>query len=138
MRDSGTEKEPRRTFATKISPHFGVNFLVGFASKPLFYWIAPSNCSEIFFGTVRAIFWLWVFLVPERYRCRGAAAEAQAEVCLFFWHFQPYCWDQRIARPCLNLLRQCLNFRDKFQQSGFEDLSVPVAVGFAGLQNTHF
>ena len=32
---SGTEKVPQRTFATKISPNFRVNFLVRFASKPL-------------------------------------------------------------------------------------------------------
>ena len=43
---SGTEKVPQRTFATKISPNFRVNFLVRFASKPLFYWVVPSNCSE--------------------------------------------------------------------------------------------
>ena len=43
---SGTEKVPQRTFATKSSPIFRVNFLVRFASKPLFYWIVPSNCSE--------------------------------------------------------------------------------------------
>ena len=33
---SGTEKVPQRTFATKISPNFRANFLVLFASKPLF------------------------------------------------------------------------------------------------------
>ena len=43
---SGTEKVPQRTFATKISPNFRVNFLVRSASKPLFYWVVPSNCSE--------------------------------------------------------------------------------------------
>ena len=32
---SGTEKVPQRTFATKISPNFRVNFLMQFASKPL-------------------------------------------------------------------------------------------------------
>ena len=43
---SQTEKVPQRTFATKISPNFRVNFLVRFASKPLFYWVVPSNCSD--------------------------------------------------------------------------------------------
>ena len=45
-----TEKVPQRTFATKISPNFRVNFLVRFASKPMFYWVngpvTPSNRSE--------------------------------------------------------------------------------------------
>ena len=45
-RPSGTEKVPQRTFATKILPNFRVNFLVQFASKPLLYWVVPSNCSE--------------------------------------------------------------------------------------------
>ena len=52
---------PQRTFATKISPNFRVNFLVRFASKPLFYWVLTGNPLELFrkfFGTVRAIFWL--------------------------------------------------------------------------------
>ena len=43
---SRTEKVPQRTFVTKISPNFRVNFLVRFASKPLFYCVLPSNCSE--------------------------------------------------------------------------------------------
>ena len=32
----GTEKVPQRTFATKILPNIRVNFLVRFASNPLF------------------------------------------------------------------------------------------------------
>ena len=43
---SGTEKVPQKTFATKMLPNFRVNFLVRFASKSLFYWVLPSNCSE--------------------------------------------------------------------------------------------
>ena len=43
---SGKEKVPQRTCATKILPNFWLNFLVRFASKPLFYWVVPSNCSE--------------------------------------------------------------------------------------------
>ena len=61
---SGTEKVPQRTFATKISTNFRVNFLVRFVSKPLFYWVVPSNCSENslvlllrFFG-FGVLFWL--------------------------------------------------------------------------------
>ena len=39
----------KKNFVTKILPNVRVNFLVRFASKPLFYWIMtsnPSNCSE--------------------------------------------------------------------------------------------
>ena len=46
MLNSGTEKVPQRTFATEILPNFRVNFLVRFASNPLFYWAAPTNFSE--------------------------------------------------------------------------------------------
>ena len=60
---SGTEKVPQRTCATKILPNFRVNFLMRFASKFLFYWEVPSNCSENslvmfmrFFGFGRAFF----------------------------------------------------------------------------------
>ena len=42
---SGTEKVPQRTCVTKILPNFRLNFLVRFASKPLFYWVVPSNRS---------------------------------------------------------------------------------------------
>ena len=42
----GAEKAPQRTYVTKILPNFRVNFLVRFASKPLFYWVVPSNCSQ--------------------------------------------------------------------------------------------
>ena len=31
---------------TKTLPNFWVNFLARFASKHLFYWVVPSNCSE--------------------------------------------------------------------------------------------
>ena len=43
---SGTEKVPQRTCMTKILPNFRLNFLVRLASKPFFYWVMPSNCSE--------------------------------------------------------------------------------------------
>ena len=39
-------KVPQRTFVTKISPNVRVNFLARFASKPLFCWVVPSNCSD--------------------------------------------------------------------------------------------
>ena len=65
VRLSGTEKVPQRTCATKILPNFRVNFLVRFASKPLFCWGVPSNCSENslvlfvqFFG-FGVLFWPW-------------------------------------------------------------------------------
>ena len=34
---SGTKKVPQRNYVTKIVPNFWVNFLVRFASNPLFY-----------------------------------------------------------------------------------------------------
>ena len=55
----GTEQVPQRTFATKILTNFRVNFLVRFASKPLFYWVMPTSPLKLFrkfFGTVRALF----------------------------------------------------------------------------------
>ena len=44
---SGTEKVPQRTFETNILPNFRVNFLVRFASKPLFYWECPRIVQKI-------------------------------------------------------------------------------------------
>ena len=65
----GTEKVPQRNFVTKILPNVRVNFLVRFASKPLFYWIligTPLGLFRKFFGAVRANFWLCgSFLAPE-------------------------------------------------------------------------
>ena len=55
----GDRKGTPRTFATKILPNFRVNFLVRFASKPLFYWVMTRELFRKFFGTVRAFFWLW-------------------------------------------------------------------------------
>ena len=55
----GDRKGTQRTFATKISLNFRVNFLARFASKPLFYWVVTGSPIELFrqfFGTVRAIF----------------------------------------------------------------------------------
>ena len=64
----GTEKVPQRNFVTKMLPNGRVNFLVRFASKPLFYWIMSNNPLELFrkfFGAVRANFWLCgSFLAP--------------------------------------------------------------------------
>ena len=57
----GTAKVPQRNCATKILANVRVNFLVRFASKPLFYWVMTGNPLELFrkfFGAVRAIFWL--------------------------------------------------------------------------------
>ena len=45
----GQKKVPQRNCVTKILPNVRVNFLVRFASKPLFCWVMtgnPSNCSE--------------------------------------------------------------------------------------------
>ena len=65
----GTEKVPQRNWVTKIAPNVRVNFLVRFASKPLFYWVMADNPLEMFrkfFGAVRAIFWFCgSFLAPD-------------------------------------------------------------------------
>ena len=58
----GQRRYPKELLATKILPNFRANFLVRFASKPLFYWIVPSNCSEnslvlfVLFFYVRVLF----------------------------------------------------------------------------------
>ena len=63
----GTEKVPQRNYVTKILPNVRVNFLVRFASNPLFYWVMAGNPFGLFrkfFGAVRAIsecFWLLSF-----------------------------------------------------------------------------
>ena len=57
----GAEKVPQRNCVTKILPNVRVNFLVRFASKPLFDWVMTGNPLELFrhfFGAVRAIFGL--------------------------------------------------------------------------------
>ena len=67
-----TEKVPQRNGMTKILPNVRVNFLVRFASKPLFYWVMTGNPLELFrkfFGAVRPVFWLCgSFLVPDKNR----------------------------------------------------------------------
>ena len=55
----GQKKGPQRTFATKISPNFRVNFLARFASKPLFIVCSALDFFRKFFGAVLAILWLW-------------------------------------------------------------------------------
>ena len=61
---------------TKILPNVRVNFLVRFASKPLFYREMTGNPLELFrkfFGAVRAIFgfvgpfWLLKVLLTKSY-----------------------------------------------------------------------
>ena len=52
------EKETSKNLCAKDFAELSVNFLVRFASKPLFYWVVPSNrlqnklwcCSCGFFG----------------------------------------------------------------------------------------
>ena len=44
----GTEKVPQKNCVTKILPNIRVNFLVRFASKPLFYWVMTGNPLELF------------------------------------------------------------------------------------------
>ena len=56
---AGTEKVPQRTCATKIFPNFRLNFLVQFASKPLFYWAVPRTvCPRIVQKILWAVLWL--------------------------------------------------------------------------------
>ena len=45
-KEVGRREKTQRSCATKTSPNFRLNFLVRFPSNPLFYWVAPSNCSE--------------------------------------------------------------------------------------------
>ena len=61
-----------RNLCNKDFAEHRVNFLVRFASKPLFYWVVPSNCSEIslvlfvrFFG-FGVLFWLLIILILGR------------------------------------------------------------------------
>ena len=65
----GTGKVPQRNSVTKILPNVRVNFLVRFASNPLFYWMNAGNPFELFrnvFGVVRANFWFCgSFLAPQ-------------------------------------------------------------------------
>ena len=44
----GTEKVPPRNCVRKILPNGRVNFLVRFASRPLFYWVLTGNPLELF------------------------------------------------------------------------------------------
>ena len=54
-----TDKVPQRSSGTKSLPNVRVNFLVRFASKPLFYWVVTGNPLESFrklLGAACAIF----------------------------------------------------------------------------------
>ena len=44
--NQGQKRYPKELLRQRFLPNFRVNFLVRFASKPLFYWVVPSNCSE--------------------------------------------------------------------------------------------
>ena len=86
---SGTEKVPQRTFATKTSPNFRVNFLVQFASKPLFYWVVPSNCSEnslvLFVRSFGFGVLVWAPEFTRVPRGRGRKVPSQRVLLEFFW-----------------------------------------------------
>ena len=81
----GDRKGTTKKGVTKILPNVRVNFLVRFASKPLFYWITAGNPLEMFrqfFGAVRANFWLsGSFLAPEIKVTLGKAAKCRQKVC---------------------------------------------------------
>ena len=88
----GTEKVPQENCVTKILPNVRVNFLVQFASKPVFYWVMTGNPLELFrnfFGAVRAIFWLCgSFLSPEYCSCPDCSDEEgdmSHVTCLLLW-----------------------------------------------------
>ena len=70
----GTEKVPQRNCVTKTLPNVRVNFLVRFASKPLFYWVMTGNPLELFrkfFGAVRALFgFVGPFWPPMQYKLK--------------------------------------------------------------------
>ena len=83
----GTEKAPQqRNCVTKILPNVRVNFLVRFASKPLFYWKLTGDPLELFrkfFGTVRANFWLCgSFLAPDVWQTVIAETSARLKVLI--------------------------------------------------------
>ena len=59
----GTEKGPQRTCVTKMLPKSCVNFLSQLASKPLFWWVVTSNCSEI--SVVLFVVFVSLFLAPD-------------------------------------------------------------------------
>ena len=45
--ETGPHFQGQETYPKELlRQRFRVNFLVRFASKPLFYWLVPSNCSE--------------------------------------------------------------------------------------------
>ena len=55
----------QRTFATKILPNFWVNFLVRFASKPLFFLGSAPNCSDSSLVLFAGFFGFGVLLALE-------------------------------------------------------------------------
>ena len=65
-KNSGREKVPKRTCATKTLPNFRVNFLVRFASKPCFIGYCPRIVQTILW-CCSCDFWLWgSFLALEK------------------------------------------------------------------------
>ena len=101
----GRERYPNLTFATKIWPNFRVNFLVWFASRPLFYWIVPSNCPEKslvlfvrFFVAFGVLFWLLKIPVPstpwESVSFWGFCTDCNLP------HFEPFSWAKGWTRFC--------------------------------------
>ena len=66
----GTEKVPQRNCVTKNLPNVRVNFLVRFASKPLFYWVMTGNPRELFrnfFGADRATSWFCASFLATKF-----------------------------------------------------------------------
>ena len=96
---SGTEKVPQRTFATKISPNFRVNFPARFASRPLFYWVVPSNCSENCKAVIAKLRKsLFSTSIPEDFRGTPGNFEETPNLWTFCWFWAWFSWQ------CKNLM----------------------------------
>ena len=81
---SGTGKVRQRACAMKILPNLRVNFLVWFASNPLFIWVMPSKFSETSLVLFVRIVALWVLVGPwtliwayhERSKCSSTSTNS--------------------------------------------------------------
>ena len=68
-----------KNFATKISPNFRANFLVRFASKPLFYWVVPRIVQKLlWYCSCDSLGFVGSFLAPDK---RNAASGNLLKVC---------------------------------------------------------
>ena len=56
----GQKRYPKELLRERFRRTFGVNFWCDLPSRPLFYWVEPSNYSENSFVLFVRLFWLWV------------------------------------------------------------------------------